>query len=105
MVFGGKAKSQLIGEHLKCALLVLALLALKYLPENNTLAYFGSFSLTKNIFHFELNSVAIVIRLFTAVSYEFLCLLLARLSRVVHCFLARPGAFPRGEHLKDVSLG
>jgi hypothetical protein len=32
------------------------------------------------------------------------CLLLASLSGLVYCLWARPGAYPRVEHLKGVSL-
>ncbi len=50
-----------------------------------------------------------VIKLFTAVSNEFPnkleCCLLSSLSSQAYCLRARPGAYPRVEHLKGVSLG
>jgi hypothetical protein len=50
-----------------------------------------------------------VIKPFTAVSYKFInkigCLHLASLCKLVYCLWERPGAYPRVEHLKGVSLG
>jgi hypothetical protein len=50
-----------------------------------------------------------VIKTFIAIVRNFRnkleCLLLASLSSLVNCLWARPGAYLRVEHLKDVSLG
>jgi hypothetical protein len=50
-----------------------------------------------------------VTKLFTAVIYGYRnkleCLSLASLSSLVYFMWARPGAYPRVEHLKDASLG
>jgi hypothetical protein len=47
-----------------------------------------------------------VIKLFTAVSYDFLMSLsLASVSSLVHCLWAKPGAYLRVEHLEVSSIG